>query len=268
MKIRSCFLTCALSSLLAFSSVHASKLITETNDMAHVLTYVKEGTLFVFDLDNTLIEPVQHLGSDQWFSHHLQQYLNEGLPMDEALLVAIQDLIAIQHRSDIRFVDPSIPQFLLELQQSHVSMIGLTKRNPALVNRTIDQLSQLQIDFSTTSDVQSPLSFQELNDTIFQNGIIFVGHGIEKGPALNAFLANLKEMPKQIVMIDDRMSHVENVAHAAEALHIPFVGIRYGGADEKVQQFDSKISDLQWEYFGRILSDEEALHLMQLQGAE
>ena len=132
-------------------------------------------------------------------------------------------------------------------------------------DRTLEQLTSLQIDFSKTALIEDVFVFEGLQETTFKQGIIFAGHGIEKGPALIAYLKKLKSLPKKIVVIDDKMSHVQNIAKALEPLEIDFVGIRYGGADEKVKSFNPKIAELQWEHFQKILSDEQALHLMQLE---
>src|SRR5688572_16340760 len=47
----------------------ASARVVEINKMADITAHVTEQTWVVFDLDNTVMEPVQTLGSDQWFDH-------------------------------------------------------------------------------------------------------------------------------------------------------------------------------------------------------
>jgi hypothetical protein len=131
-----------------------------------------------------------------------------------------------------------------------------------LLDRTLAQLAPLQIDFSSTAQIKETLLFVDLQGTIYKQGIIFVGHGIEKGPALIAYLKRLNKNPKRIVVIDDKLSNIENIAKTLEPLGIDFVGIRYSGVDDKVKAFNPKIADLQWEHFKRILSDEEALQLL------
>lgn len=242
--------------------------MTETNDMAHALNYVAEGTLFVFDLDNTLIETAQHLGSDQWFTHRLEHFMDKGHSIDEALNLVVPHWLDIQSKTHMRHVDPCIPELLKKMHQSHVSMIALTKRPPELATRTLEQLAPLHIDFSKTSEIAGPFIFTELKDSLYRNGIIFVAPQLEKGPVLSAFIKRMKTPPKKIVLIDDKMSHIQNVALAIESLHIPFVGIRYGGADEKVKSFDPKIADMQWEYFEKILTDEQAQQLLLIREAK
>lgn len=262
MKIFSYLNLCFLSLFCCIASLQANKPVTETNDIAHVLNYVTDGTLFVFDLDNTLIETAQHLGSDQWFTHRIKHYVDKGHSIEEALHIVVPHWLAVQNKTDMRHVDPMIPELLKQMRQSHVSMIALTKRPPELAARTLEQLKPLHIDFTKTSDVLGPISFPELHDSLYRNGIIFVAPQEEKGPVLSAFLKKLKNQPKRIVLIDDKMNHIQNVALAVEPLKIPFIGIRYGGADEKVKTFDPKIADLQWEYFEKILTDEQAEKLL------
>jgi FMN phosphatase YigB (HAD superfamily) len=248
-----------------FSFLEGKALVKETNDFAHAFTYLEDDTLFVFDLDNTLIETAQHLGSDQWFSHKLDFFVKEGLSLDEALNRVVTQLIEVQNRSEMRLVDPAIPDLLYKMQRKNVSMIGLTKREPRMSERTLKQLAPLHIDFSRTAKIKEELVFDELQGTTLKQGIIFVGPGIEKGPALMAYLKQLNKQPKKIVVIDDKMSHIQNIANVLEPLEITFIGIRYGGADEKVRAFNPKIADLQWEHFQKILSDEQALLLLQLE---
>jgi hypothetical protein len=239
-------------------------LVIETSSIDHAFTYLEKDTLYVFDLDNTLIESVQHLGSDQWVAHELNQRTSQGQSLDDALCHVIPYWIEVQNRTEMRLVDPAIPNLLMKMQKKNVAMIGLTKRPPELSDRTLQQMKPLNIDFSKTAHHKEELIFSELSGTQFKQGIIFVSQGVDKGPCLLAYLKTLKKIPKRIVVIDDKMSNVKNIADAIEPLGIPFIGIRYGAADEKVKAYNPEIAELQREHFQKILSDEEALHLLKL----
>ncbi len=247
-----------------FSPLGSQTLIKEANDFSTVLDHLEKDTLFVFDLDNTLIETVQHLGSDQWVCHQVDRFVKEGLSWEEAFEKVLPQYIAVQNRSEVRLVDPTIPDLLRRMQRKRIFTIGLTKREPVLLERTLKQISSLQIDFSKTAQFEQDLVFEELRGTTYKKGIIFIGHGIEKGPALVAYLNKLKKIPKKIVVIDDKMNNIINIAQALKAFKADFIGLRYGGADEKVKSFNPKIADLQWEHFQKILSDEQASHLLQM----
>jgi hypothetical protein len=184
--------------------------------------------------------------------------------MEDALDQLIPCYLQVMARSQMRLVDPATADLLHNMQKKKVPMIGLTKRAPVLAARTLEQLVPLRINFSHTAHFDERIVFEELKGTEYREGIIFVAQGVEKGPALLAYLKKLKKMPSRIVVIDDKMSHVQNIAATIEPLGVHFIGIRYGGADEKVKRFNPKIADIQLEHFHRILSDEQALHLMQL----
>ncbi|MBY0528813.1 MAG: DUF2608 domain-containing protein [Rhabdochlamydiaceae bacterium] len=251
-------------SLTAFVSLDAKSQVTETNDINHAAEYLEEHTLFVFDLDNTLIETAQHLGSDQWFSHQLESHLAQGHTIQETLDQVLPKLGFIYNKTDMRLVDSSVPDLLKRMKQKHVYMIGLTKRGPEFAKRTLEQLESVEIDFSQTAYFKESFVFDELKGSLYQNGVIFIADNGDKGPHMEAFLNRLSEKPKKIVMIDDKLSHVESVARAVEKLDIPFIGIRYGAADERVKNFDPKVAELQWNLLHKIISDEEALQLMDL----
>lgn len=260
MKVK--FSLCALVSLCFFSMGDA--LIIETSDLSSVFTHLEENTLYVFDLDNTLIEAAQHLGSDQWVVHQLNHLTKQGISLDDALNQVLPRWVEVQHRTMMQLVDPMIPDLLHQLHEKQVPVIALTQRFPEIAERTLQQLMPLQIDLSKTAHFEGSMVFEELGRTEYREGIIFLGRGIDKGTALLAYLQKLHAMPSRIVVIDDKLKHLQNIAHSIEPLGIDFVGIRFGGADEKVMGFNPKIAEVQWEHFYRILSDEQALHLLQL----
>ncbi len=254
------FCLCALLAL----TLRLSALVIETNNIHEILAHPDEGTLYVFDLDNTLIEPHQHLGSDQWVEHQLNSLTKQGSSIEAAVQVVIPRYIDIQNKIEMKLVDPSIPLLFSKLKEKKAFAIGLTKRWPELSERTLKQLEPLLIDFGATAPLKGTHLLTDLKGTCCKGGIIFIASGLDKGPSLVSYLKKLEKFPKRVIMIDDKMSHLANIAKALEALDIPFIGIRYGALDEKVKAFNSEVADLQLEHLHKVLSDEQALHLLQL----
>lgn len=245
-------------------SISCDAIVIETNDITQTLKHAVADSLYVFDLDNTLIEPPQHLGSDQWVTHMANRLISQGLTVQEAFEQVIPSWMAIHERTEMQLVDPVIPDVLKHLKKKRISYIGLTKREPLISNKTLEQLDRLNIAFNATATLENEHIFDHLKGTLYKKGVIFVAAGMDKGPSLLAYLKKLKKMPSQIVVIDDKMSHITNIESAVKPLGISFVGIRYGAVDEKVKAFNPQIADLQMEHFRKILSDEEALHLLQI----
>ena len=48
--------------------------IRETKFMQEVMSAIDSETLAIFDIDNTLIEPIGNMGSDQWFYYLIKIY--------------------------------------------------------------------------------------------------------------------------------------------------------------------------------------------------
>jgi hypothetical protein len=251
---------CILFSLSA--TLDAKSHLIESADISHVFHHLEEDTLFVFDLDNTLIETAQHLGSDQWFTYQYDQYAKDGFTHDQIIEVLFPRWVEILHWTQMSLVDPAIPNLLAEMQGKDVAVIGLTKRLPELAPRTFAHIEPFEIDFSLTAPVKDTIVFDGLNGTLSQQGIIFVGEGINKGDAMIAYLNQMEKKPKKVVIVDDKMSHVKSVAKAMDSCDIDCIGIRFGGADAKVNAFNPKIADLQWKHFPKGLSDEQALEML------
>ena len=60
----------------------------------------------MFDIDNTLMEPTQTLGSDQWFYHQKEQYVLKGMTPSDALEQALSEWMSIQSVTKVKVVEP------------------------------------------------------------------------------------------------------------------------------------------------------------------
>ncbi len=75
------------------------------------------------------------------------------------------------------------------------------------------------------------------------------------------FINASKLDPKKIVFIDDKPNNVKSVDAALNAAGIENIEFRYGAADERVRNFDSKIASFEYHYFllhKVFISDEKA----------
>ncbi len=231
--------------------------IIEVMHMDQLTTVLKPNALVIFDIDNTLIEPVQALGSDQWFHHRIAHWIDRGLEQDEALEKALADWMSVQNITKVQLVEPNIDRIVRHLQEQGFSVMGLTTRGLGMSTRTNQQLASVGIDLSRTAPTQDDLFFMNGRGVLFRGGTLFTAN-THKGKALFTFLDTLGIQPKMIIFINDKRSHIIPIAEWAEKRKIPFIGLRYGAADEKVKNLDAEVVDLQFEHFGQIMSDEEA----------
>lgn len=231
--------------------------IIETNDIHDIKNYIKPETLVIFDIDNTLIEPVQTLGSDQWFYHRLESSIAKGTNKNDALHKTIAEWSAIQQVTKVKEVQPGTKELIAELQNKGYIIMGLTTRGLGLSTRTIDQLQSVGIDLAVTAPTHAEIFFINNHSVLFRGGTLFTA-GTHKGMALIKFLGQIKLAPESVVFINDKRQNIEEVDEICNKCQIPFIGLRYGYLDEKVKSFKNDLADLQLKHFGYIISDDEA----------
>lgn len=248
--------------------------IKQVATMAEALAPVDADTLLIFDLDNTIIETTQTLGSDQWFEHYLHQQiskrLKDGLPeakaTSEGLLRALTDWKSIQRVTSVQLVE-QVTADLIAKHQKTIKVMGLTARPIDLADATYKQLNSVGVDLTKSAAFPNDLILNQGGGDVnfiakFQKGILFSGNSA-KGPMLLKFLALANVSAKKIIFVDDKQKNVDSVDKALDTLPgITHTSMRYGAADKKVDNFDSKIADVQFSFFGKILTDQAAQTLV------
>lgn len=237
MNIKLFYLLSIFYALCSFYSGFAY--IIDSDQLKTIYQYIPpisdtKNILIVFDLDNTLIETTQELGSDQWFYHQVQEYTQHGLSFDQAVPYVLPLYYLIRDIVDVRLVESDAPRIIRTLQQKNFSVIALTAQGFHLVNRTTTQLKNLGIDFSASSFFGNYIERQYH----CHNGIIFC-HGNNKKTVLSDVFKHNHYHPHVIICIDDKTSNLEYVKELAHEHCINFYGIRYSRLDDKVAHFDA-----------------------------
>ena len=216
--------------LAVLFTVYAHAEVREITKMTDIESAVTPDTLVVFDIDNTILEPRQTLGSDQWFEATREKVGHEK---------AIELWSKVQGVTEVQPVEPSTPALIRRLRQRAVGVIALTARPEALADTTRAQLKSI--------GVEMPL-------------ILFAGE-TPKGEVLSR---HLRSAVGRVIFVDDKAKHTKTVEASMAQRNIPYVGFRYGAADPKVHAYDADVASVQWKYFGRILDDEAARELSEM----
>lgn len=235
-----------------FAQVFEIKNISEAKDL-------DKYQIVIFDIDNTILEPVQLLGCDKWFDYTLEKYVNEGLVLKEAFDKTLLEWYEIEAITKVKVVENEIKNLIDNLQNKKIIIFGLTTRGIELALACIKQLDSLGINLDKTSPYDKAIFFE--NGVVYKKGIIFAD-GKNKGETLKMFFNKIGFFPKSIAFIDDKLKNVLQVEDFCKSFQIKSVGYRYGFLDEKNKHFNSKICDIQHKNFKNILSDEEAIKLL------
>ncbi len=245
--------------LLCYASAAIGK-ICEIYHFDEIRDYLHPGMLVVLDIDNTLLMPIQELGSDQWFHHRLDRYIQGGCSLQDALEYALSEWEGVQNLSIMTSPECETPSLIDRLQQ-HWTVMGLTTRGLALATRTVHQLQSVGIHLTKHTVAEDDIPLLNPRLILYRKGILFTS-GTHKGQALLKLLDAIGYKPQSILFVNDKASHLREVEVACEAHHIPFTGLRYGFLDEKVRNFRPDIAAVQFEQFSQILSDEEAQKIL------
>lgn len=246
---------------LIFMAIAVYAEIVEINHMDQVYNYLKPNTLVIFDIDNTIMEPVQTLGSDQWFRHRIAYWIDHGIDPEEALEKALSEWMAIQNITKVKLAEPETGSIIKHLQDRGFAVMGLTTRGLGMSTRTNEQLKTIGVHLEKTAPVKQDVFFMNRRGVLMRGGTLFTAN-THKGKALFKFLDRIDYLPKMILFINDKRSHIVPIEETASKRGIPFVGLRYGFLDEKVKNFDGDITAVEFESFGHILSDNEAEEIL------
>ena len=241
--------------------------VIETNSYKDVLKYITADTLVVTDLDNTVIEPVQTLGSDQWGEAMGKKLLAAGFQKPQAVEMHVSMFALIQQYTKVKTVETDTANIIDELKKSKIPVLGLTARPVYIADRTIDLLKSVNLNLTGLEEVADIMKLdQNPNEIVYKSGVVFVGPMNNKGLVLKSIVDQLKNSHfKRIIFVDDKSHHTVNVDKAFENSGIEVKSLRYGAADVRVQSYDAKLADFEWSHFlntGVILSDKEARELM------
>ena len=247
--------------LLVVSLQAVSGVIIESNHFSSITDYLKEDSWLIVDIDNTLIEPIQTLGSDQWFRHRIMWYKQQGYDDSTSLVKALDEWQAVQFITKVKLVEEGTPELIRSLQDEGRSVMGLTSRGLALATRTVEQLDSVGIDLSRAAFSDSDLFFFNPRAILYRKGVLFCA-GTHKGEAFYKMLKMSKAKPRAVVFIDDRHKDLVSVEKVCEREGIEFVGLRYGFTDEKVENFDYRVTNVQFHRMVNILSDEAARRIL------
>lgn len=190
--------------------------IVEANSIKDILKSIKPvKSLVIFDLDNTLITPKVALGSDEWFCAMLNHAMNRIADRNTALTVCLSVYHEVQKISRAEIIEDVARKLIRAFNDIGIPVLAVTARDECLRTATSRQLKEVGISFS--------------------KGIVFCS-GRNKGECLLERLNTIHV--RNVVMMDDKRKHLQDVGEILNRHNINFHGFRFGYLDEKVNNFN------------------------------
>ncbi len=234
--------------------------ITETNDLGQVMIaaeqfagqFSTENVLIVFDLDNTLLTMDSMLGSVPWYDWQSEMSKTAGCQPGE-----LQDRFAAQgvlyFLGSMHPVQDDASEIIAKLQQTGFRVMVLTARGKDYKLETSRELNRNRMGFSSLTAAGPGYQSQSFTppnaarEVLYQQGVLMVA-GQHKGLMLEALYTELGlSLPQAVVMADDSLQNLKDMQETLVAANIPHQLYRYGLADVRVNNFDSRQAVRDWQ---------------------
>jgi len=230
----------ALAVLLCAASARAE--MREIVTMADVVPAISEGTLLVIDIDNTTLEPVGTVGSDQWYYYLIKAFQrDEALDAEAAEVKAAATWTRTLPTVKVKPVETITPGIIRDQQKRGIKVMALTARGPEDEAATFAQLKAVGVDYSVNPPVKKTLKTP--NKGLYTRGVFFQGEGPSKGETLLAFLKANGLKPSRVVFVDDKLKHATSVEKVLREGGVSVITFRYGAADPKVKFFNDMMEE-------------------------
>eukprot|EP00947_MAST-08B_sp_MAST-8B-sp1_P005082 g5082.t1 len=218
----------------SFSSTESMDIRTCTS-LGEVVPEVDERTVVFLDVDETLLRASLHAGSERWEKAMTAELQRLGCSKDMAWRSSCFAWQALQRVVPMEACEGATTAAVVaELQAKAAAVFGLTARHPSLATRTVGQLQkngivldggadELPVDLPRTES--DPLGSRGggkidaeewsawFQPPIARRGGVWFCCGPRK---LEAALAALRALPgpppTRVILVDDRRSHLEQIA--------------------------------------------------------
>lgn len=221
--------------------------------------YVKQKnpkqTLFVFDIDDTLLTPKGDLGSSAFWDWQVS-LLKEN--SHDKLLFAnnIEELSDIEgfllSRAQMLETDNHLATLLKLISKRKSAVVSLTARVPEFSETTLRQLSKKSfktksgqlvfekngVTINHRASILKPFRCHDFKRVvIYRHGVMFVS-GQDKGLALKCLLKHAHKHYSSIIFVDDSRKNVSNVERVFESeINTSLIAILYTREREKSLHF-------------------------------
>ncbi len=229
-----------LSVLLCAAPARAE--MREITTLADVVPAISTGTLLVMDIDNTTLEPLGQLGSDQWYYYVIKAYQRDDkLSADDAEAKASVLWTKIQKTLKVKPVETITAGILSAQQKRGVKVMALTARGQEDAEATFAQLKSAGVDFNANPPLRKEIKAP--NKGLFKNGVFFQGDGPSKGETLLAFMKANGLKPSRVVFVDDKLKNAASVEKVLREGGVSVLSFRYGATDAKVKFFNDMMDE-------------------------
>ncbi|MCK4265225.1 DUF2608 domain-containing protein [Candidatus Babeliales bacterium] len=251
--------------------------IESFKEVQKALNSADEGTLVLFDIDDTLIvSPSKNFWKSNFLAHkkEIEKIADTAFKRtDKNKKYLLSKRLA---KEVPLIIEAIVPEMIKTLQERKVEVLALSRFSTGTMGVIrdfpkwrYDKLKEVGINFSVTKFPDIILKTLYHDDKgfypVFYKGILLTNRST-KGAVLGAFLDYMHYKPKRIIFFDDDREQVKLVASEIYKRKILFEGYVYNGSMHMASHFDANIISIQYNHLvdhEEWLTDEEAKALLE-----
>ncbi len=179
----------------------------------------RAGTLFVFDLDETVMKPAGYIGSDPWYKKYFQTLrarTDASVPDQAIHEIVMRIWNQVQQTIPMQLMDASALEWIEARKQAGVTVIALTARRPEIAAVTLKQLKTLGVVFSGAD--QKPTDGFSYH---MEEGVIFASEHQSKGTILVEYLNKTRDRNfGRVIFVDNFSANLRSVHEEVSKLAV------------------------------------------------
>jgi hypothetical protein len=255
----------------AGSPTECIKEIYTMHDAQDVLNQADEKTLVLYDVDATLIIPMDKILWSKFCSVGPGKALKQAFEKKWVTAGIENDIWSMAMlQAQFQLVEPAVAATIKELQARKVKTLGLTKMRSgrfgtisSLADYRFHQLKKLGIEFwpsygqAITFD---QFAYQHEGFPLIYKGTIMTNE-TDKGAVLGVFIDCLDYTPTQVIFFDDLRENIVDVGDEMRKRGISYYGYHYRAAEIIPGELDYAVAQFQLDHLTNFmvwLSEEEA----------
>ena len=213
----------------------------------------KGSTLVIFDIDDTLLEAVNFVGSDKWYTWQRgrEVYSHDGelikVKKEQVYACMFSILGTLYDLGTSKLTQPDAAKIITDLK--HYNMMLLTSRTYSFRRATERELGINGFNFTNNHliDANKTLDFSlydgNRTDRVTYNRGLVMSSGLNKGKVLREVLTRIGKDYKSIYFVDDGRKNITNMRKEWNSDHTDFNIYHYTRVDKKISAEEIAASD-------------------------
>jgi hypothetical protein len=242
------------------SEVIISDRIAEFVDSVDSAVFLPEEKLILIDIDDTLFQSAQLIGTPNWYYHLLNMVVQAGVSKQEAQKIVGRIDKVIQENIHVELIEEATLAAINRWQEQGAFVVGITSRSGFFADVTEKQLAQIGLNFSHSRFACLEENWDK-NQGDLQNGVLYVGDRLTKGAVVGHFISLLEFCGFEIRLlaaVDDQARYINQSAEVAKKNGLNYLGNIYGRASSRgfdLRQAIEEVLELEAQLHARVIPD-------------